>query len=443
MTMILATLLLLQQAPVEARERPQVTLSGGLDLHFAYREDRLNEAALTLNTGLLPPDGESDDFWAGRITLRADVALKDMVSAVIELQTRDFDGGANLPFGRPAEDADTIYLEQGYIDVEDFLTPRLGLRMGVQEVTWRNRPHDEPFFLDLGESEAFNAGRGTQVRNTVDRDVREAAGIRVRYVLAEVLSAQALAMVYNEAGSASSDESVYALVLNGKLSDTLALWLMSALVAGDNDDQQIMTFGLGADGYVGGGKRLELFGEAYLQKGRLTDEIRKSAYAFNAGARVVGIGDEKLWAEAAGSIRSGNLHSGDDRDEAFQSYENENRFLIMQSAEFGLDVDTNVRMGRGALGYGPFEVGGRPLRFRLDAGTFRADAALRTPTGDRLTARRRWGLEIDPSVTLNYNESLTFWIQGAWLTRSALLEKLHQDHHDEARIAAVGADLRF
>ena len=56
------------------------------------------------------------------------------------------------------------------------------------------------------------------------------------------------------------------------------------------------------------------------------------------GARV--FVSQKVWLEAAVSRRSGDRHAGDDHDQAFQSYENVNRFVILESSEFGLDVDT-------------------------------------------------------------------------------------------------------
>src|SRR6185503_8945953 len=84
--------------------------------------------------------------------------------------------------------------------------------------------------------------------------------------------------------------------------------------------------------------------------------VHKEAYAFNLGARYLGFFDRKLWIEAALARRSGDRRAGDDHDQAFQSYENVNRFLILESSEFGLDVDTNVTSTRLTVGVGPFDV---------------------------------------------------------------------------------------
>jgi hypothetical protein len=324
--------------------------------------------------------------------------------------------------------------------------------VGIQDVTFRNRPHDEPFFIDLGEVEVFFSGfapAGGHVRATADRDVQEATGVRLGWRAMEVIGAQAFWMVYDEDGPASADESLQLAVLNGRPMDHLAAWLMAVRVAGPAPERaRLWSFGTGVDAYVGGSKTLELFGEAWLQRGELVDgpkDVRKRAFGGVAGARVVGLLADGLWAEAAVSSRSGNERAGDSTDEAFQSYENENRFLILQSAEFGLDVDTNVRLARAAAGYGPFEVGGRPLRLQADVGWFEADEPVRDAAGGLLTRGKedRWGVETDVGASWSYGEALLFWAKGAWLANSSILEDLTSERRDEAWLLVAGADLRF
>src|SRR5258706_10003323 len=149
----LALLLLSQSAPQEppvttgsdrgSAVRLQVT--GHLDLHYVYRSEQVDAAGSFLNSGV-PVAFGSPDFWAGRIGLRADVEVKDFVSGVIEFENRSFESGANLAFGlsRPAS---SVEIKQGYIEAAQFLTPSLSLRIGVQNVTLRNRPQGEAFFM--------------------------------------------------------------------------------------------------------------------------------------------------------------------------------------------------------------------------------------------------------------------------------------------------------
>jgi len=167
--------------------------------------------------------------------------------------------------------------------------------------------------------------------------------------------------------------------------------------------------------------------------------VHKEAYAFNLGARLF-VGDRHpLWLEAALSRRSGDRHPGDDHDQAFQSYENVNRFVILQSHEFGLDVGTNVTIARAAAGAGPFELSGRPLRIQLDVGHFAAVTPIETVTAAGMS--RQWGTETDLSFIWSYNQSFALSLKGGWLARSELLKVLGGEDH--ALTIVFGADLRF
>jgi hypothetical protein len=437
-------LLLLLQEPPPPKEPVKVELSGRIDLHFVCRDAALDETANSLNLGALF-DLKSTHFWAGRATLRADIAAEG-ATGVIEIENRSFDDGQNVELGQSSE-VDEIALRQAWIEAADFAAAGLVLRAGVQNVTWRNRPHDEPFFLDLGESEGFNEGFfsffGAHVRNTADRDVREPVGVHLRYDPFPFGAAHFIAMVYGEGGSSDADETVYAIALNSMLAETAAAWLMGAYVLGAAPtDSHLWSIGAGASGYLGEGRALELFGEAWLQGGTLLPGLDKRAFALNAGARWVGVLDRRIWLEGAFSFRSGNKEIGDDTDEAFQSYENENRFIALQSAEFGLDIDTNVRGVRGAVGFGPIELDGRPLRVQLDVGHFRAVEPVRNASGAPFGGLD-WGLEADLSVTWDWSAALSFRVKGALLTGSELLEATTWAAVDRASLLVLGADFRF
>lgn len=410
----------------------RISVSGRIDLHYVVRPSEINEATAFLNG--LPGKVPSTDAWSGRFTLRAAAEVKDRVLGVIELENRSFDEGLNLPSASDPE-TDEVDIKQGYIEVPDFFLDRLRLRVGVQDVVFRNRPHDEPFFLDLGESESFFGGfAGTRIANSVDRDVLEAAGMELQWMPYEILTLRGFAVVYDENGASVDDELVYGLLASGRVAENGAVWLMALMVSGGVPDLgRIWTFGAGYNGYWGEGRWLELFAEAYAQGGSLADNVDKRAYAFNAGARAL---CGKLWFEAAASLRTGDKRAGDDRDEAFQSYENENRFLALQSAEFGLDVDTNVLLLRAALGAGPFDLDGHALRLRLDIGRFKADE-------DVAANERDWGVEADFTAALDWNESLALQVKFAWLGASDLLELFTPKGEDDALMFLAGADLRF
>jgi hypothetical protein len=458
MLSVLALAVALAQDPPEGkvttgRDRSsalQLQFSGHFDLHYVSRDGALNEAGRVLN-GLLRAEQPTTNAWAGRFSLRADVTVKDAVTGVLELENRSFDSGLNRPFSSGA-DLPTILIRQGYIDAPDFLVRGLDLRIGIQDLRYRNRPHDECFFMDLGESESFFGGltaTGSQIRNSVDRDVEQATGVKFGYAPNDFMGFHGAALVYGEGGATSSDESVYLLGANSLLGEHWAAWLLAVLVSGgDPDLREIVTVGAGVNGYLGETRALELFVEVYGQSGTLMDSpltVRKEAYAFNVGARYLGIVWDRLWIEGAFSERTGNRRSGDRKDQAFQSYENENRFLILQSAEFGLDVDTNVRLLRAAVGIGPIPLAeGRPLRVQLDVGRFSAMTDLVDLAGTRFAgSKRQWGLETDLTSAWSYNESLSFKIQAAGLWGSDLLESLTEHGRDRAFLIVAGADLKF
>jgi hypothetical protein len=423
----------------------RIQLSGETEIYFVSRDSSINDAGDTLNAPAAPTTPLTN-FWAGRLSVRMDVSLKDQVSAVLEFANRPYDEGSNIPLGTNPPGG-LVHFQQAYIDVSDLVLSGLSMRLGLQEVTLRNRPHDEPFFLALGDSEGFFEGlspSGTFLRNTVDRDIRQATGVRMRYDFNEGMSAQAMALAYPEGDLVGRFEQVYLATLNARPTDNLATWILFAWVTGVNRDEQVWTLGWGVDAYVGTSKSLELFAEAYYQGGSLAPDVRKEAYAFNAGFRTVDVGFEGLWVEGACSLRSGERQPGGRIERTFQSYENENRFLILQSAEFGLDVDVNVFVVRLAVGCSPARLSGRPLHLQLDVGNFTGDQPILDPTGGHLAgSSRHWGVEVDGTASWNYNESLTFRLQVAGLTHSPVLEALTPGRDRGAILLVAGADLKF
>jgi hypothetical protein len=444
MTVTLLAALLLAQAqrdvPVttgsDRGSAVRLQVTGHLDLHYLYRSAEIDQLGGLLN-GIAPVQRGSENFWSGRMSLRTDIEVKDFVSGVLELENRSFERGINKPFGAVPPDS-PVQIKQGYIEIGQFLLTALNVRIGVQNVVFRNRPQDEPFFMDLSESESFYRGfnpAGNDIVNTVDREISQPVGVRLFYSPYEIMTVQAFWIVVGERGG-TDDETVYGLVANSLLGEHWSAWLLFAAVTGIDGLDGIATLGLGIDGYLCDDRSLEVFAEGYLQGGTLVDgpDVRKRAFAVNLGARYLGFFDRKLWIEAALSHRSGDRRAGDDQDQAFQSYENVNRFLIMDSGEFGLDVDTNVTCARLTVGAGPFQVDGRSLKVQLDVGRFGAVAPV-------LAASRRWGVETDLGLTWNYNESLNLTSKIAWLADSEVFDRLTGERH--AWIYVFGADLRF
>src|SRR6185436_12041013 len=211
----------------------RLQLTGHFDLHYLNRSPEIDNAGSVLNgSGFADPG--SRNFWSGRFSLRTDLEVKDLVRGVLELENRSFENGMNRPFATSPTQSQ-VDIKQGYLHVDDFLLSALGLRIGVQDVTFRNRPQDEPFFMDLGESEGFFRGfqaAGGFIANTVDRDITQPVGARLFYSPFPIMTLQAFWLVTLEGGGTPQDEAVYGIVANSLLGENWAAWLLFAAVSG-------------------------------------------------------------------------------------------------------------------------------------------------------------------------------------------------------------------
>src|SRR5215831_18712745 len=120
MAMILAVVLALSQDPQpppavttgsDAGSAVRLQLTGHLDLHYLYRSGEIDAAGAALN-GVVPPGNGSENFWSGRLSLRTDIEVKDLVTGVLELENRSFERGINKPFGASPPDS-PVQIRQG------------------------------------------------------------------------------------------------------------------------------------------------------------------------------------------------------------------------------------------------------------------------------------------------------------------------------------------
>lgn len=422
--------------------RHDISLSGRLDLHAVHREGTLEEARGNLNSAASPePD---DTFFSGWLSLRLDAEISDTIHGVLELETQPYSGGKVNGFATDAVDG---LVEQAYIDVSRFLHDKLSLRLGIQKIQLKLRPHAEPFFLDVSRAESFYSGVVTGpaasfARATADRDLSEAAGARLLWEPEEFLLFQAFAGLTGEAGSVKEDEGLFYAYGNVWIPERASGHVLVALVSGAGGGSEVWTVGIGVDAYPW--RPLEAFAEVYLQTGSLDSNTDKSAWALNLGGR---LWRENLWIEAAFAWRTGDDDPTDGEDGAFQSYESVEQFLLVESAEVGLDWDTNVRSIRLAAGVERWDLGGAftDVSVRIDVGLFRFNENVRSSTGTVLVSDSddAIGNEVDLTVAWTYDERLTFRLRAAVLTGSDVLEALTASRDDSAAAVLLGAELRY
>jgi alginate export protein len=411
---------------------PEITLSGSLRLEYLFRDSAIEGLRARLN-GAAPPGGD-DSFITGESRLRLDLNLAERGRLAMELANLPYDGGQDLPLaGGGAPD---ILLRQLYADIEGVFHDDLTLRVGAFDYAWRIRPHDEPFLLDLGRSEPFFASSSARfTRATADREIALPGGALLKWHAGDFVEVEALWMTVLEGGPASRDEALGALLANFPLSERSAVFLGALHVAGPGDGR-VTTAGGGIDAYFGPDRELELFGEAWFQSGRLTSGVSKRAWAGRAGARVVA-GD---WStEVSADYVSGDRDPADGRDEGFQSYEGRERFRIVESAEFGLDWDTNLSSmrlsGVRQLGSG--------ISLRLDVGRFRLPEPAVDGAGAPLGIGKDLGTEADLTLSAGISKAVEVWATAAALFGSKALEAASPDGDRAAILAALGISVKW
>lgn len=398
-----------QDAPPLQRP-PETTLSGSLRLEFAARDAAIEDLRSLL--GGTTAAGRDDTFISADARLRLDVRIPRFRLAA-ELATLPYDDGENRPLA--GDDIDVL-LKQIYADFEEFPAEGLTLRAGAFEYAWKIRPHGESFLLDLGRAESFYTGAG-------DRDVVLPAGALLKWRAGDFVEVEAFWTTAIEGGPASADESAGGFLLNFPLSERSAFFLGALHVAGGGDER-VTTLGGGGDAFFGQDREWEFFGEAWFQTGRIASGVSRRAWAGMAGTRFV----EGPWrAELAATYRSGDDDPLDGRDGTFQSYEGQERFRIVESAEFGFDWDVNLASARLSL----VRRLGESAEARIDAGLFRLAEA--TSGFDR-----DLGMEIDAAATFEWSRAASAWIGVAALFGSDTLESATPDGESNTLLATVG-----
>jgi hypothetical protein len=455
--------LLAQLVSIGAPDTNELSFGGEFGLAYVWRDRALERAAFALNNGGDPfagpaPD-DSTEFFFGRLTLRLDGRLADAVDLRLELEAPSRARRATVPFGANA--FQELNVEQAYVQIHP--DDSWMVRVGIQDLRLQNRPPGigEPFFLDLGEAESFFAGfafpppatatppaLSTAVRPTVERFGSRPAGLRVRFDPSPLWMAEAFVLnVGEDRGGISIHRSEVLLGLHASAStlEEASCFLLAAFCGGPFHGARVWTVGGGVDAYLDDPRTLEVFAEGYAQFGSLIDEAgidvdKRGAWAAQVGLRKY---FGRFWIEAAAETRTGDEDPADGHDNAFQSYENADQFLVVEDDELGLDVDTNVRALKLSAGWGLGRGRDAPGEWsaRLDAGWFELDEPIAGVFGTRLTGRRQLGLELDGTLAWQVQEQLEARLRIGWLGASDVLEALGADR--DTLIVSAGFLFRF
>lgn len=443
-------------------------LGGSVTPYVLFRDGGLREAESGLNGGVVPvPRQTSAALATGQARLRLDVAYRK-ISAVIEIGTDNVDAGRFEGVGPDTTSDAPVSIQQAFLRVRDLLVEDVSLYLGIRDLRATGRFWGEPFFLDVTHSEsAFDrfVGSGRALRNFVFRDSLEPVGALLRYDPMGPVRAEAFAYKISNGiggsrpiGGDRVDEDLLGIYVDGFAHPEYTKgFLVFTDFRGGGDPTRppafnqivrrgsdVFTAGGGVDLFFGEGKPIEVFGEGYGQFGRLTRGVEKRAYAFRAGTRLMTVLEGHSWfVEGIVWEASGDRNPADDHDDTFQSYENEQALAILQSQDYGLDIDTNYRGFRltgGLLGLAIDKAGA--LDLSIDFGGARFVHRVRDDAGARFLPHEL-GYEIDLDVRWAYAPELSFFLTVATLFDSSVLSRISTDGTRSTWLVVFGGSFRY
>jgi hypothetical protein len=200
-------------------------------------------------------------------------------------------------------------------------------------------------------------------------------------------------------------------------------------------DSNVWTMGIGVDAIPT--EFWELYTQGYLQWGETGEKAdKKDSYALQVGTRFASL---PFWAEIAYAKLSGDGDPDDGDDTSFQSFEDVDRFLIVQDNYFGLDLDTNISSYRFTLGCDL-----ENLFLCADVGVFRLEEPL-FQAGEVFVynEERRIGKELDLSVRWEVNPWTVLSLKVAYLGDSKLLSALTEDTLEHTHMFMFSTLIQF
>jgi hypothetical protein len=470
----------------------RVTVTGDVVLDHVYRGPELN--AFRFSASNNPPTAgpavdtaDSENTFEGHVALRIAAELSNKVSVVVEFGTRRIDNGEVRTFGAGAvgsagSDAADLVLREAHVLLAECLTPGLSAQLGIS--TWsfdvRGRGHPLAFsprtsqlitrnIDSLGPPGEEEIGDARLVEAGFP-DVQDPVGATVTYASGAARFDLVVLPAVIEAGTASDDDALYAVDFWYALDDrgsrvgvivVLSAFQMSGPVIDDgiNENTAMWTVGGGFDlkGLIAG---VELFGEVYFQfgdagqfdvAGPATEDLEAGGLAFQAGfewRHTVG-NPMPIWAGASVVHFSGDddaAGSGDTDVDRFAAYEGMNELMILESMDYGFDVDSNYTAFKIWAGTAFTAVNKDDLEVSALVGIGRAseDMNFAGQGEDRL------GNELDLHLRWSMMKQLTLRVDAAFLFGSDVLERSMEatspnnpDAEDNTMLLVMGLDLKF
>lgn len=491
-------------AQVESEEGTMLKVTGDLEVRSFYRSENINKI---LNNTRSPenfpgpatsPNSQSDSYMHYNVGLEAE--LDKQVSARLELENRilDDDFGAGTEANNGGIIGNDIggntfetHIGQAYIDVGNFLSDRVSVRLGIQNYDTDFRGTGNAFLLDVRNSEAIwndtpsdrahileHTARGATVTSAGPpgsarfggRNLNhEAGGLVATYEMSDAVSTDFFYFSVDDTSDAggvagtdnSRDESLYGVTFNGDLNN--GSWMAVANVfSNDSGGARVWNIGGGVSYWLA--DNLETFGEFYYQDGEYRDDtanavepsgagdaaaapsVDQSSFAGYAGTRFEMDGAAEPWVEGKFMVVSGDDGNQADGNKDFISYEDNDETIVMEDNVLGLDVDANYWKGQ-VSGGGTFELLGKDLDVEVLAAYFHTYNEMDfggSEAGVTRSLDSELGIETDVKLTWTYSDNLSFDAGLGYVWNGEFWSDAQGFNVDQSfGIATVGANLTF
>jgi hypothetical protein len=474
-------------------ETLKLMINGGADVAFSYESGQLRETSHWLNGGLGNVDEGRDPYYYfnGPAWLSFVASLQDNVELTIVLRTipnsddNHFqDNGGNDPITNRRNWGDdlngAVFVKYAYMRVKELFNPQWSLSIGQMDVIWDIRGKGNAIFLDVAHAES-PWGDIERAWATTVRTESTPVGFKVGFNPDRLNLELGLFPVTQEAQAAglgiatpygARQQGLYYVSGIYNIDDQgNKIGAIIAFFHGINPGDNVWTIGLA--GSFSPGKDFELFGEGYVQGGQSWSQGRRGipnaapvpvhgddgthrAYAFLLGGRMDIPGDTAVMLELHLYYATGhdmdegtqfgradgfNVAANDDSSE-FMSYENYDVMVILNSNEWGYDLDNNIFQITGQVGLMVSTGGAMKNNLHLIAKLAYAVApeewavaATANHPQDEVTA---YGFEIDLTARWFMNKNASIYWTFAYLAGSQVAELFSFDEDDFAWTMLLG-----
>jgi hypothetical protein len=467
----------------------KVIVTGNVVLDYVDRGPEITAFRFSASRNSIPTPvppavdtSDSENTFEGEIAVRLHMEMSDKVSVVLEIGTRRYDNDINNtfgagPIGSGGESSADILLREAHVLLADLITPGLVVQLGVSTWSFDTRGRGNPMAFAPRQSQLFTRnidsyaaadGQEAAVARFGEAgfmDTLDPVGATLTYTRGTVVIDLVLLPAMIEGGTPTDDEAMYAVDIWLKIDEKgsrvgVILGLNSFTsngvpAAGNsfNNETAMITFGFGADIRMIEG--LQIWGEFYIQRGdagQIAAAVNEDTLDANGRAFQLGLewrhtvgNPMPIWAGLSYINYSGDSDTTANQDvDRFASYEGMAELMIIESMDFGYDIDTNYNAIKLWAGVALTAASKDDLEISAMVGICKHTEDVTTPSGDE----DGLGNEVDLHLKWNLSKQAALRLDLAMLFGSDSLEgamggSAAPDAEDSTMLWVLGADLRF